>query len=198
METKNNSQAEKSRNIGNTHFRKREFFEALLHYNHSLCVAENGNESLGIAYANRSAVYLEVNQFDLCLENIQRARDSNYPKEKIEKLNKREEECKKQMKTQKPNPDDDPFKYFKLSYPPNPKYPQIVDCLEVNLNKNIVTTRDLKTGDIIAIEDPISVKVNDIASLHRCNFCIKDNLMNLIPCPGCAIGNVFYRLEKLT
>jgi SET and MYND domain-containing protein 4 len=162
-------------------------------YNRSLCTAENGCESISMAFANRSAVYLKLNQFDLCLQNIQLARDCNYPAEKMEKLDKREEECKELMKTLKPNPDDDPFNYFKLSYPASEKYPQIVDCLEVKTDKkgkHVVATRDLKAGDVIAIEEPMMAKVNFAARLHRCDYCMKDQLMNLIPCPGCAHGKL--------
>jgi SET and MYND domain-containing protein 4 len=156
-----------------------------------LCTAEIGSDSISIAYANRSAVYIKLDHFDLCLQNIQLARDNNYPAEKMAKLNKREVECKELMKTLKPSPDDDPFNYFKLSYPANPKYPQIVDCLEVrseNKGKHVVATRDLKTGDIIAIEEPASSMTSKEARFYRCNYCIKDQLLNLIPCPGCANG----------
>lgn len=190
---KNNSLAKKYRNAGNDLFRKQEFFDALMLYNRSLCVAETGSESISVAYANRSAVYIKLKHFDLCLENIQRARDSNYPAEKMEKLNKREEECKELMKTEKPNPDDNPFNFFKMSYPASKKNPQLVDCLELRNNKKfgnyVVSTRDLKTGDVIAIEEPISYKAsNSSARLYRCGFCFKDQLMNFFPCSGCAMG----------
>lgn len=189
---KNNSLAKKFRNVGNDHFRKQEYFEALMLYNRSLCVAETGSESIPIAYANRSAVYVKLKHFDVCLENIQLARKFNYPAEKMEKLNKREEECIELMKTEKPNSDDNPFNYFKLSYLPNEKHPQIVDCLELRNNKKfgnyVVTTRELKTGDIIAIEEPTYKAANSGARLYRCAYCFKDALLNLFPCSGCSMG----------
>jgi SET and MYND domain-containing protein 4 len=193
MELKSDSLSKKYRNIGNEYFRRREYFDALLFYNRSLCTAEIGSDTISIAYANRSAVYIKLNHFDLCLQNIQLVRDNNYPAEKMERLDRREEECKELMKTLKPSPDDDPFNYFKLSYPANPKNPQIVDCLEVrsdNKGKHVVATRDLKTGDIIAIEEPFCAGLNPGARLYRCSFCLKDQLMNFIPCPGCANGEI--------
>jgi SET and MYND domain-containing protein 4 len=192
MDKKNNSLAKKYRNAGNDHFRKQEYFESLMVWNRCLCVAEKGSESIPIAYANRSAVYIKLKQFNLCLENIKLARSLNYPADKTEKLNKREEECKKLMQTQSPNPFDDPFNIFKLSYPANPKNPQIVDCLELRNNKkfgnHVITTRELKTGDIIAIEEPFFKSPNLGARHYRCNFCLQDQLLNLIPCSGCAMG----------
>jgi SET and MYND domain-containing protein 4 len=199
MDKKSNSLAKSYRNKANEHFRHGEYFDALLFYNRSLCTAEIGSDSISIAYANRSAVYIKLNHFDLCLQNIQLARDNNYPAEKMEKLDKREEECKELMKTLKPSPGDDPFNYFKLSYPANPKYPQIVDCLEVKSDKkgkHVVATRDLKTGDTIAIEEPAIAMTNLEARLYRCNFCLKDQLMNLIPCPQCANGERFTRYSS--
>jgi tetratricopeptide (TPR) repeat protein len=190
MESKSNSLALNYRNIGNNHFRKGEYFDALMFYNRSLCTAEIGSESISMAFANRSAVYLTLNHFDLCLQNIQLARDCKYPAGKMEKLDKREEECKELM-TLKPNPDDDPFNFFKLSYSAFEKYPSIVDCLEIKIDKkgkHVVATRDLKAGDIIAIEKPIITNPTVAARLHRCDYCMKDPLMNLIPCPGCAHG----------
>jgi SET and MYND domain-containing protein 4 len=193
MEQKSNSLAKKYRNIGNEHFRKSEYFDALIFYNRSLCTAEIPSESLSIAFANRSAVYIKLNHFDLCLQNIQMARDNNYPAEKSERLDRRERECKELMKTLKPNPDDNPFNFFKLSYLANPKYPQIVDCLELKNDKkgkHVVATRDLKTGDIIAIEEPDFVTLTPAARLYRCNYCTKDQLLNFIPCSGCANGEI--------
>lgn len=187
MDKKSESRAKTYRNKGNDHYRNEEHFEALLLYNRSLCFAEKESSSISIAFANRSAVYLKLNQFELCLENIQLARDNNYPQEKVERLNQREEECKELMKTNKPNPDHDPFNYFKLSYPPNPKYPQIVDCLEWK-DKHVFATRDLKTGDILAIEEPSYAGANPSARLYRCNNCLRDRLLSLIPCSGCAMG----------
>lgn len=66
---KNNSTAAGLRIEGNMFFGQKEYFKALLHYNHSLCFAETGTEAVGIAYDKRSAVYLKFELFDHCLEN---------------------------------------------------------------------------------------------------------------------------------
>lgn len=41
----------------------------------------------------------------------------------MDKLNEREKKYKELMKTNKSNPEDGPFTFFKLSYPANKKYP---------------------------------------------------------------------------
>lgn len=153
IQRKNNTEAKKLRDLGNKHFQERDFFDALLKYNHSLCFAEIGTEAVGMAYANRSAVYIEMKQFDMCLKDIQLARRSNYPIEKLEKLKQREEACVTAIENWKPNSYDNPLNFFKLSYAANKKYPGIVDCLVLRNNKkfgnHLVTTKTLRTGDII-------------------------------------------------
>lgn len=189
---KNNALAENYRNEGNAYFRRQNYFDALMQYNQSLCFAETGTASVGLAFANRSAVYVKLNQFFLCLENIQLARKHKYPDDNLEKLDQREKECREIMKTLKPNPDDDPFKFFKLSYPANKKYPGIVDCIELRNNQkfgnHLITTQNLKPGDIIAIEEPTFVTSAAGARLHRCSYCYKDNLFHMLPCPKCTKG----------
>jgi hypothetical protein len=147
-----------------------------------LCFAVS-DENLAKAYANRSAVYLELKQYDECLKNIEWARQHGYPEEKIQKLNKREEKCREKMdedyESRKAKLND----FFKLSYPANPKLPFIVDCLEQKdideHSKGIFATRDLKAGDIISIEDPFVFCF--IVKCLGCHGCMRFNKLNLIP-----------------
>lgn len=189
---KNNQISDLLRTLGNKSFAKSKYFNALLYYNHSLCFAKPESTQISFAYANRSAVYLNLRQLELCLHNIELAKLSNYPSDKMEKLIEREEQCKELMKTSKSNPDDDPFNFFKLSYPANEKYPGIVDCLELRNNRKFgnyfITTKDLKAGDVIGIEEPSFSHSNAGSRLHRCFHCCDDVLLNLLPCHGCSKG----------
>lgn len=197
VEKKNNAHALKLRTLGNEQFQKKEFFDALLKYNHSLCFAEQGTEYLGIAYANRSATFLEMKQYELCRMDIQLARKHNYPIEKMEKLNRREEICNAEIQRYVPSPYDNPFNFFKLSYAANEKYPGIVDCLALSNNKkygnHLITTKTLRTGDIIGIEEPIFTAANADARLYRCSYCFKDCSLSLLPCTGCTKGMFILR-----
>lgn len=197
---KNNEMADEFRVSGNENFNNYEYFDALIDYNHSLCFAEPGSEQVGLAYANRSAVYLELKLFEICLQNIQLAKVSNYPSGRMKELLKREENCKELMMTSKPNPFDDPLKYFKLSHPANLKYPGIIDCIELRINekfgRHLVTTMELKTGDVIAIEDPSSTQALNGARLHRCFNCCKDVMLSMMPCPGCSNGERRFEVTR--
>lgn len=141
-------------------------------------------------YNNRSAIYITLNQFDRCLENITLARKCNYPADRMKTLDEREMKCKLRMETLTPNPNDDPMIHFKLTYHANPKYPGIADCVELRNNQKhgnqLVTTRDLRPGDIIGVEAPSFTSASPDARFHRCSYCFGDNLMNLIACDGCT------------
>lgn len=133
------------RNEGNKFYNERKFFEALEFYNKCLSFATPQSFEIPLAYANRSVVYLQVKEYQLCLENIQLARDSGYPVNKLQKLKDRENECQMLMKDEVKSDDDDPWTFFKLSYPPNEKIPFIVNCLELRkdskFGRYIVTDR---------------------------------------------------------
>lgn len=106
-------------------------FEALECFNKSLCVAQSRSCDISLAYSDRSAVYLRAEQYELCLDNIRLARESLIPSDKIEALDDRERVCLKLMKNHQEDPDDDPWNFFKLSYPCNEKIPFLVNCIEL-------------------------------------------------------------------
>lgn len=142
---KNESQSQNFRNEGKLLHEDGKLFEALECFNRSLCVAELKSSDIPFTYSDRSAVYLRAEQYDLCLENIRLARETGFPADKIEELDAREERCKKWMTNHQLDPDDDPWNFFKLSYPCNEKIPFIVNCLEVQksdvFGRYIITTQ---------------------------------------------------------
>lgn len=185
-----NKTADKFRDDGNAHWWCKEFHDALVAYNKSLCYAEEGSEQLSLAYANRSAIYLAAKMYDKCLENVNLSISHGLDINKLSKLNEREEKCKKLMKAEKQNPQDDPWNFFKLSHPANKKIPFIVDCLELRENgkygRYLVATSYLKPGDIIAIEEPFYKSIDKEFVYSRCSNCLKSNQLSLIPCPRCT------------
>jgi SET and MYND domain-containing protein 4 len=81
-------------------------------------------------------------------------------------------------------------KYARLTYPPNIKNPSIVECLKLCINdqygRHVVTTKNLKSGDVIAIEQPF-YKSLDMNAIHvRCAKCFKST-MSLIECQYCEM-----------
>lgn len=191
------------RNVGNKLYCDKNFFEALIQYNASLCFAPDSSESLALAYANRSAVYFELKLFDISLKNIEQAKLNGYPEKNISTLDRRAEKCRQQIELKKVEKDlmkdENLFNLIKLSKETNEKLPFIAKCLEMKKNKKfgrfIVTTCDLKVGEIIAIERPyFKVMKSDSRydsceetnKFQRCANCLKDNYLNLIPCSQCS------------
>jgi hypothetical protein len=190
---KSNKKADILRNDGNEFFEEGDFCEALLAYNFSLCYARTGTETVGLAYGNRSAVYFHLEEYELCIQNIELAKAHNYPLNKIQKLDTREEEAKRLMNENPSKPEGEQAKFFKVSYPPHPKHPNLADCLELyedkKLGPHIITTRDLKPGDNVALTDPAFTLITKRARLHHCTNCKKNSMrLSLVPCPGCIYG----------
>lgn len=201
MTNKNNLKADGFRNEGNSLYGKSNFRDALIAYNKSLCFALPGSKQLGLAYANRSAVYLKLKLFDHCLENIQLARGNNYLN--MDKLTEREQNCNELKMCYHPDPENDPSSFFNLSYPANQKIPFIANCLKLRENQKygryIITNRNLNTGDVIAIEELFLKVLHHPGRFRRCSNCLKSNMLNLIPCidgisGGCTSCKSFFFL----
>lgn len=176
--------AQKYREIGNIYFCKKDFFFALFNYNKSINYAETKTVA-SLGYGNRSAVYVEIFRFEDCLENIQLARENEYPEDKLSKLKNREARCRLSMRYVKEHTID-PWKIFELSYPANEKIPWIVNRVEMRWTKKfgrgIYAKEDLKAGDVICVEEPIINYTNDENPYTRCFNCSKSCGMNLIAC----------------
>lgn len=202
---KSNEKAEAARSEGNKLYIDRSFFDALVKYNESLCHAINGSEAVGLAFANRSAVYFEMKLFEKCMKNIVLAKENHYPEKNFEILDKRLAKCAEHIKAGVDvRVDDDPFDFIRLSHDANPKLPFVANCLELKRSEKfgryIITKVDLKVGDIVAIEKPHFKIIKsdsryegcvELNRYQRCTFCLKDNLMDLIPCDGCTSSNYF-------
>jgi tetratricopeptide (TPR) repeat protein len=178
--------SDEHREEGNKLFSQDKFISALAFYNKAL-VRDDPIRSAK-CYGNRSAVYLKLEYFDHCLHNIQLA-EKNYPRENIQKLHSRRQRCLELMKTV-PDKSMKPYEHtFKLSYDANPKIPFFIDALELKTNNRLITTRDLKAGDIIAIlQNPWRLAINDSNAdyLKICYNCFDMNDGDLIQGDDCT------------
>lgn len=193
MESQTGKCDEKSRQLaveGDQLLVQGKFFEALASYNKSLCFAEIKSAQLSIALQKRCAVYLQLKRYQKCLESIKIAKNILNLSANDSTFNDFEECCLKNIpsKEEEEENDDDPWKFFKLSYPKHDKIPFIIDCLKPTetwkYGRCVTTTRDLKPGDVVAIEEPYFRMLNRDSRHIRCANCLRFNLMNLIPCPG--------------
>lgn len=174
-----------------------EFHEALLNFNKSLCHAESDSSTLALIYANRADVFYRLKLYDKSLNNISLARECQHNEDLLNDLDELEEKCYENITDQIKY--DDPWEYFKLSYPANKKIPYIIDCLEIRNDKTygryITTNRPLNSGDVLAIEEPFFKFLkydpddNEYPETNMYNFCancLLDNYLDLIPCSECT------------
>lgn len=172
---------------GNKSFGEKKYFKALKSYNKGLCHAKSNAVDLANGFASRSAVYFEMKNYQDCLENIRLSRNQSEFNNGIN-LAEMESRCKEYLKLKNLIDTED---IFKLSYNPHPQIPYLVDCLELGENdkfgRYIKTNCDLRTGDVIAIEEPF-LKFTDFEAMHvykyqQCFNCLKSNKLNLRPGP---------------
>nr|XP_040237230.2 SET and MYND domain-containing protein 4-like [Anopheles coluzzii] len=206
-DTKDNAKALAARNRGNELFTPLigEYLESLQHYNESIAYSEPGSEARALAYGNRSAVCLKFGLYEECLENIRLARASKYPVRLAYKLKKREQHVKRCIVKDagvfpdkvkhtpgKYRPRDSGHPALQLSYEAHANVPQLVKCVELRQNKeygrHLVTTQNLKAGDVFLIEMPYANLLCDTERYKRCAFCQNEDTFTLIPCEGCTVA----------
>ncbi|CRK89367.1 CLUMA_CG003123, isoform A [Clunio marinus] len=194
---KSNKIAEKLRKQGFDSMQNGEIYEAILKFNESLCNAESDTKIMRTIYANRAETYFKLKIYDKCLNNIQLARDQNCLPDKMKSLDDLQEKCLEEFNEDQTT-NENPWDFFKLSYPANKRLPFVADCLEVKCDnkygRHVITNKPLKVGDILAIEEPFFKIVKSdpedneypMANIYvYCAYCLNDNLMDLIPCTEC-------------
>lgn len=201
MNTKSDQKAEVIRVKGYQALKNGELYDALLKFNKSLCLAEPNTRTCSQIFANRAEVYFELKLYEKCLNNMQLSRDEaeGCGQAKLEILDELEEKCLNVIGDAS-NESENPWDFFKLSYPANKKLPNVIESLEIRESKKygrfITTNQSLKVGDIIAIErpffkilkvDPHDDEYPETNMYQYCANCLEDNLMDLIPCPECVV-----------
>lgn len=129
------------------------------------------------------------------------AKCCKYPRNKLKVLEERALKCEEELKkgNGEKSSEEDAEEFLKLSHEPNDRLPFVAKCLELKRSKNfgryIVTNQELKVGEILAIEEPhFKILKSDsryesceeVNKYQRCAVCLRDNLMDLIPCPRCT------------
>lgn len=186
LSAKSNEQASKYRTEGNDYLSEGKIYEALVAFNKSLSYAEPGSLDMAMSFERRSDAFLKIKQYQKCLGNIQAAKEHGYPENLLPILRERAAFAEKLLLDQNQrDPLDDPWSIFKLTKPANEKIPFIADCLELRENeifgRFIITTKDLKPGDIIAMETSQFNFIGNNSIFTKCFNCLKSNMLDLIP-----------------
>ena len=161
--TKNSATASAFRKKGNEYFQKKEYEDALVFYNLATMFAPAENQQLGMAYANRSAVLVELKDPEGALEDIGLALQNDYPLASVQKLEQRRAKCEELIATAKNIGNLHEFEVKlelemrkKLSQDmrrienPNPSIPVAAKCIQIKFDKSkgrhLVVNRDVPAG----------------------------------------------------
>ena len=157
----------KLRDRGTELYKRRNFHDALHYYSLALMFAEDETEPAGIAYANRSAVLVELGHFEEALEDVKLALKSRYPESRIQKLEQRRKKCqdsiqkkreeylsigpkvRKEMEAEMEDMKNMRNEILHLKQP-NALIPAAADCVEIKFDKTqgrqLVVNRDVAPG----------------------------------------------------
>lgn len=183
-----NGRAAKLRLEGNKCYGKKNYKDALAKYNESICWACSDSEDLGIGFANRSAIYYEIQEYECALKNIGLARQNNYPPRLLPKLEARELNCR--MKNFHLMERNSLKAKLVMTGEVNPSIPCLAKGVGIGefprLGRGMKAEQDFKVGDVILHESPAVVAVDTRAKFQFCHHCASHNGLSLIPCPHCV------------
>lgn len=186
---KSNATAVRLRNVANRFYLERKFHDALTCYNESICYAEVDSDQLGIGYANRSAVYFEMEEYEFALYNIDLARKHKYPEKLMPKLLARKLNCQQKIANGH-SKGTVPCPRMDINVDTNPRIPFLADGIGMNYShkfgRGLVAEKDFNPGDVILNEKLEMCGVNFDLSYRHCNQCGDEFNHSLIPCPTCT------------
>lgn len=183
--TKDDIMVEKYRSNGNHMLKKGRFIDAIECYNKSLCFAENGSQTLGLLYANRSTCFLKLKMFKKCMVDIELAMQNQCPAQLVKILEMRKNECLKLMETEDNQSDSSAAE---LNFPANDEFPCLANVVNIEssdaFGHRIVATADIGVGKTVMVEQ-CYVGVMKFDLYKACNICLKEH-QNLVPCQKCT------------
>lgn len=196
MTPKSTKVAKQLRSIGVSMATRNFFLNAVEMFNQSLCYAPPDSPLIGNLYANRANCFFSMGLYEECLHSLELATaEEGIPNDRRCQLEERMRTCMELLRNQ--NNCTSKIK-IKLSHPPNPRVPMIIEGLRVEENaqfgRYVVSDVDLKVGDVICIEDPFVFGLEPNQRYNRCTNCAIEALHQLIPCQGCT-NAMFCSLE---
>ncbi|KAF5296486.1 hypothetical protein FQR65_LT01475 [Abscondita terminalis] len=175
------------REEGNSFFKLKKDQLALMKYTDSLAKAPLDSEEYALALANRSAVLYQLKLYKQCMKDITQALSRNYPKHLLEKLATRREKVLQLQNEQRV------VKYHR-DIPVLSSSNEFIECasdfVEIRTTdehgRHVVAKRNIKVGEVVAIEDPFAVILMKDKYLSHCYNCLRP-CFNLIPCDNCVL-----------
>ncbi|KAJ8687243.1 hypothetical protein QAD02_023037, partial [Eretmocerus hayati] len=194
IETKSSQKSIELRMKGNSYFKNVSHNEmdhkmTLFYYCKSIAYAPPDSEDLATAYSNRSALWLHVHKYDLCLIDIDRALKLTGSSELKDRLISRKDECVDLYLSQ--DTQDEHKKIELPKFNPSKIVPCVADFIKLEFDlksgKHYVALRDIRPGEVILCEETpySSVKYSQIYLV--CSHCLSFAWAG-IPCNFCVFA----------
>ncbi|KAM4726042.1 SET and MYND domain-containing protein 4 [Anableps anableps] len=165
---KDAEEAAKCREKGNSSFKARDYKAAALHYSQGICFAPQSSEQLSLCFANRSAALYHLQQYQECLDDIDRALNTGYPSHLSHKLQDRHTLCLNHLSVwektikDKLNPVSNDDKCSKnLTIPSSEAFrfgicPQVSVACSKEKGCHLVARKSVTAGEVILSDKPFS------------------------------------------
>ncbi|XP_068246592.1 uncharacterized protein [Palaemon carinicauda] len=163
--------------------------------------------ALGKGFSNRSAIMLDLREYEKCLQDIDLAIEYGYPEELRPKLEERRVKCQNaQIADGASNWSQKDPVFYGLNYAlkknlstkalkppvlsdPNPSIPAFSSAAKLSYcpkkGRGMVATRCIKPGEVLGVERAFAIRLDGSLLLTHCSTCSLQCL-NPLPCPGCS------------
>ena len=148
-------------------FKAKNFQDALHYYTLAIMFAESGTQDLGLAFGNRSAVFVQLENPQAALEDIDLAFLQKYPEASMEKLRQRQSKCQKSILAQQAADDKNSQLIAAVQKEvqsrksmrdkmlmvenPNPLLPAAAKCVEIKFDsatgRYLMVNEDVRAGN---------------------------------------------------
>lgn len=164
---------------------QKDFFIALMLYNRALAFTMFCPEKLAICYVEKARIFLDLGLIEHCLDSINYARKCRARGINERQLVTMKRKCNLIKETRRGHRlYTKPFTAFlKMNLEPNPRVPFLAKCLEMQEStsgsRRLITTRDLKAGDIIGVLTGSLPFIKFGFKFNYCFNCLKCNYFNV-------------------
>lgn len=203
---KNEDEASKSRDRGNSSFKIRDYTSAALHYSQGICLAPQSSQQLSLCYANRSAALCHLQLYQESLDDIDLALTSGYPSHLLHKLQDRRSLCLRHFSTDQKAKADHPLE--NCNAPDRDRRqaagerfslgicPQATVGFSLEKGRHLVAKEGIKPGKVVLTDRPYGLVLisgmNETENRelfgveHKfCHKCLAKTLRP-IPCESCS------------
>lgn len=163
---KNEEQASRSRERGNSSFKKRDYTSAALHYSQGICFAPRSSEQLSLCHANRSAALYHLQLYQESLDDIDRALKNGYPSHLLPKLQDRRAQCLRHLPADQKAEADHPSKNHNASDGDRRQAgehfslgicPQAAVSFSMEKGRHLVAKERIAAGEVVLTDRPYSL-----------------------------------------